>query len=461
MMRTIGWRALLLCGVLAPVPASADLYQAAAAVEKQDLARAFELYRELAEMGQPVAQENLAVMYVNGEGVKRDNVLGYAWASMALENGGGEGAKGIVAQLEPHLNDAARARVADLHSKFGRVALENSLLPTRRNPADVPKPECGVVQVVDPDAFYPNDARNDRITGDTLIEVVVFGDGRAHDPRSMHSFPPEIFSAAGRHVALKNRYEPRLVGGVAARCTFKFKVKFTVMPAGEEGTLKKQIGATRERAKAGDPMAQLAYAIIIDHRWDLAEKDDFAIWWYLRAAQAGIPAAQHIVGANLLSGPRRDNDEAKGLLWLNKAAAAGNPEAQLALANYHLRDRPDSAALAAAADWFGKAVEGGSRDARFYFAALLATGPDPAYRDPARALTLIEQAKSDFGINPIWSEIRAAAYAMSGNFEEAQKDQTSAVRMAKKLGWNTAPQQARLADYAAKKPWSGDLFAFY
>ena len=93
-MRTIGWRALLLCVVLAPMPASADLYQAAAAVEKQDLARAFELYRELAEMGQPVAQENLAVMYVNGEGVKRDNVLGYAWASMALENGGGEGCEG-------------------------------------------------------------------------------------------------------------------------------------------------------------------------------------------------------------------------------------------------------------------------------------------------------------------------------------------------------------------------------
>ena len=48
-------------------------------------------------------------MYVNGEGVKRDNVLGYAWAAIAKESGGGAAAAGILAQLEPHLNAAARS----------------------------------------------------------------------------------------------------------------------------------------------------------------------------------------------------------------------------------------------------------------------------------------------------------------------------------------------------------------
>ena len=42
--------------------------------QAKEFAQAFELYRELAELGQPGAQENLAVMYVNGEGVPRDNV---------------------------------------------------------------------------------------------------------------------------------------------------------------------------------------------------------------------------------------------------------------------------------------------------------------------------------------------------------------------------------------------------
>ena len=460
MRRIIGWRALLLCVVLAPLPASADLYQAAAAVEKQDLARAFELYRELAEMGQPVAQENLAVMYVNGEGVKRDNVLGYAWAVMAVENGSGDVAKGIVEQLTPYLNDAARARVAELQAKFGKEALEKTLLPLRRNPADHPElPECRIVQVANPDHYYPNDARQRGVMGDTLVELLIFGDGHAHDPRSSHSYPPDVFSAAGRNVSLHNRATPKLVNGVAVPCSIKIKVKFSIRTADwftTKDELIDQIAPIREKANRGDPIAQLAYAIVIENRSDLAGKDDLPLWWYLKAAQAGIPAAQQIVGVQLLPA-----EEAKGLFWLNKAAAAGNPEAQLGLANYYMRKLPDSAALAAAVDWFRKAVEGGSRDARFYFAALLATGPDAALRDPTRALDLIEQAKSDYGTNPIWFEIRAAAWAMSGDFVKAQKEQDAAVRAAKKLGWNTAPQQGRLADYIAKKSWSGDLFAFY
>jgi TPR repeat protein len=162
-----------------------------------------------------------------------------------------------------------------------------------------------------------------------------------------------------------------------------------------------------------------------------------------------------------MSGTYVKKDEAKGLIWLNKAASAGNPDAQLALANYHLQRLPDAAALATAVDWFGKAVEGGSRDARYYFAALLATGPDAALRDPARALDLIEKSKADYEMNPIWYEIRAAAQAAQGDFEKAVKDQAKAVGMARRLGWNTVPQNARLADYKAGKAWTGDLFAFY
>ena len=58
------------------IAARADVYEARQAYEKKDFARSFELYRELAEIGNVDAQESLAVMYVNGEGVKRDNVLG-------------------------------------------------------------------------------------------------------------------------------------------------------------------------------------------------------------------------------------------------------------------------------------------------------------------------------------------------------------------------------------------------
>ena len=461
MNKSMYWCVLVISAVFAPLPARANLYSAAAATEKKEYAKAFELYRELAEMGQPEAQENLAVMYVNGEGVKRDNVLGYAWAAIAIENGGGEAAKGIVAQLEPHMNDAARARVADLESRFGKEALEKSLIPVPPARSETPKPQnCKIVGPANPETYYPAGARRQSITGDTVVEFLVYGDGRAHDPRSMHSFPPDVFSVAGRAVALNNRAAPHMVNGAVVPCSLKIKIKFSLKFPGQKVSLKEDILPTRERAMRGDPMAQMAYAIVIENRSDLAEKDESPLEWYLKAAQAGIPAAQHIVGAYALSGSAVEQ-QAKGPIWLNKAADAGNPEGQLALANYYLRQLPDPVALAAAVDWFGKAVDGGSRDARFYFAALLATGPDAALRNPARALELTEKAKDDFGMNPIWFEIRAAAYAAQGDFEKAKKEQGTAVRTAKRLEWNTAPQEARLADYAGSKPWSGDLFAFY
>jgi hypothetical protein len=54
-------------------------------------------------------------------------------------------------------------------------------------------------------------------------------------------------------------------------------------------------------------------------------------------------------------------------------------------------------------------------------------------------------------MNPIWFEIRAAAYAGKGDFENAQKDQATAVSRAKKLVGNTAPQAARLAEVQVRQ----------
>ena len=185
--------------ILAPIPAWADLYSAAAATEKQEFAKAFELYRELAELGQPEAQENLAVMYVNGEGVKRDNVLGYAWAAIAMENGGGEAAKGIVTQLEPHLTDsgACPRRGNPVEVRQGSVG-ENSCFPCVAFPANYRS--AGLQHqygFANPDNYYPREARNRRGSqGDTLVEVHwLYGDGRAHDPRSLAFVSAGVFSA--------------------------------------------------------------------------------------------------------------------------------------------------------------------------------------------------------------------------------------------------------------------------
>jgi hypothetical protein len=111
------------CLALVAATAWADLYKANEALAAKDLAKAFELYRGLAQIGQPDAQGYLAVMYSNGEGVPRNNLPGYAWATIARENGV-DAVQPIIDQVRPHLTDAARARIAEVVSLMdSRLAL--------------------------------------------------------------------------------------------------------------------------------------------------------------------------------------------------------------------------------------------------------------------------------------------------------------------------------------------------
>src|SRR3954467_10849725 len=129
--------ALIAAFLLAAPAARADLYAAKTAYQKQDDVKAFELFHELAELGLTLAQSTVAVMYVQGEGVKRDNRLGYAWARVAQANGDHLVTGAIVEQLEPHVDEAIRQLTRDLMLKYGPDALQRTLLPDPA--AQVPK----------------------------------------------------------------------------------------------------------------------------------------------------------------------------------------------------------------------------------------------------------------------------------------------------------------------------------
>jgi uncharacterized protein len=451
--------------MLAAPDAKADLHAAEAAADAKDFARAFELFRELAELGHTGAQENLAVMYVNGEGVKRDNVLGYAWAAIAKEGGGGAAAAGILAQLEPHLNAAARSRVAEVQAQFGKAALQERLLPKPYVPGTVGKRPCTMRSVVDPNTFYPPNAKRQEISGTVLVEARVAPDGRARNVRAVYSLPAGVFDEAGRRVALANTYAPPVDNGVAVACTIRFKVNFSIRyESGRAAAITEQpkiLSDVRANAEAGDPQSQLNYGLALEMRSDLNIDKERPSDWYLKAAQGGIPSAQFLVGRQLIAAAEAglEPDDRKGLTWLQMAADAGQADAQTALASYLLRKNTEDSPIRAQA-LLDKAAASGHRDGKFYLAGLLATGPDAAHRDPRRALELLEQVKSELDYDPIFFEVRAAANAQLGDYAQAQKDQNLALQKAKKLGWNSKDQQARLDSYAASKPWTGNLFAF-
>ena len=455
-------------GLLASEAALADIYAAEKAYAKQDFAQAFALYRELAELGHPLSQESLAVMYVNGEGVKRDNVLGYGWAVIANENGRSDIAQNIISQIEPHLTDAARKRVAELKAQFGKAALQESLLPVLPDPSIKveykPDPDnCTFSRPANPDDYYPTAGIQQGMSGNVELEYTVMPDGRAHYPRAVIGVPPGAFDQPAKNVIFNSYFKPKKVNGVAVPCRMRVRVKFTIKggTAGSQNpALAKAMAEAREKAMAGDPQSQLTYALLLQGLGSLAETpQESSIFWNLKAAQAGLPTAQFMVGSFLMNTTYASQDERKALIWLTKAANAGQADAQVDLANYLLRKTDDPAGRARAFDLLDKAASTENLEAKYRLAALLASDPDESRRNPKRALELLEKVMLGKEIDPTTFEVRAAANAMLGEFKSAQTDQQRAIRLADKYGWDMAPLKARHALYEKGATWTGDLLA--
>ena len=196
-------------------------------------------------------------------------------------------------------------------------------------------------------------------------------------------------------------------------------------------------------------MAQLAYALIIEHRPELAEKGDSAIWWYLKAAQAGIPAAQRIVGSSLIGGEGARPRASSGSTRLPPPAIRKRSSTWLTtmFESFPIRQR-----LPRRANYLGKPSQVAVATRGSISPRCWRRLPILRFAIRARALVLIEQVGYDFGMNPIWSEITAAAHAHAGRFREGAEGPGNAVRLAKKFEWNSTPQESRLADYAASRP---------
>jgi uncharacterized protein len=455
------WLAGLL---LAAGAAHADLAGARKAYAAKDFEGAFQQYLEIATLGNVAAQENLAAMYVDGEGVPRDNVLGYAWATIARENGGNAAMQNIIGQLEPHLDDKARARVKAVTDQFGKAALEERLLPGPRQdpPRLSPDETCRISRPTNPDDFYPRTAIDAEISGSVFIESRVSRDGQSHHPIAWYSFPEGVFDAAGRGIGRANGFSPKKKDGEPQPCTFRYKAKFRVKsPA--DARITEAYKKFKVLAEAGDPVAQLYYGLLMFDRGSVADTSERPLDWYLKAAQAGLPYAQYLVGVDLVmldgAGPEAGNARriAKGLTWLEISAAHGRPEAKFALANYQLATRPESFADPRVFAWLEDATKAGHRDGTLYLAALLAAGPDATRRDPVRALELVDLGQWDFDSDPTAIEIAAAANAHLEKYDAAVSLQQRAIRTAARYKWDVAPLNERLGKYQARAAWSGNL----
>ncbi len=131
-----------------------------------------------------------------------------------------------------------------------------------------------------------------------------------------------------------------------------------------------------------------------------------------------------------------------------------------ALASYLLRVGQPGDVRDRGFEWMQRAAGTGHREGKYLFAALLASWPDAARRDPARVLTLMGEVGRYFDYDPLSFEIRAAALAAQGDFKAARRAQSRAHTMARELDWDTSLHRARLDAYKQDRVLPGELIEF-
>jgi TPR repeat protein len=448
---------LLLAACFFSHAAVADLFTAQNAYHKGDYERAFRDYRELAELGQPIAQYNLAFLYLKGLGVPQSDLNAYAWATLAAANGSAP-AKGLADTLRPTLPPGSEEAAARITAPYSQGVLDERLMPKVDEQASeslrckakktmLPRPEN-----------YPGEAKQKGVNGHVFVVFTVMPDGSSRNPRIFYAVPSRLFDRAVRADILHLHSE---VDTAAAPADCRVAYDFKMDHAGDPPRLPGIARDLKRRADEGDTQAAFDYGLLAAaFQNQLHTSPGDAVPFFVKAAQTGSPVAQYVLGTSLLFGWGCRCDVSKAEVWLRSAAAADEPSAQVTLAARALHGEPDAQHVQMAATWLARASASGDAEGRFYYAALLAAAPDEALRDPKRALKLLDQAEDDFGDDPTAREIRAAALAATGDYRGAVKSEEKAIAQTRDLQWDLGPLNERLALYQSGHPWSGYLLAF-
>jgi TPR repeat protein len=439
---------VLVVVVLASQAARADLLTAQAAYKKGDYEAAAKEYRALAEGGNPIAQFDLAALYVNGQGVRRSDINAYAWASLAAASGNVQ-AKALAEKLRPSLSPGAEQVARDIVAPYDHAAQDAAIMPHMEDDPERAARCKMLSRTINID--YPPEAVRRGMQSQIFVEYAVAADGRARNPRIIYALPKGTFEAAARNLVMSIEHP---AGETVEHCRLmvRFDMSNEFYPR-----LQAYAADMRKDAEAGDPESQYIYGLMLAGLPQLGKSHKDALPWFLKAAQGGSPAAQYQVGSSLLYGIGCQCEVTKGSVWLKRAAEAGDPEAQVTLGAYALRGDPTVQDMAIAQLWLERAVASNDLDGTYYLASLLAAAPDEHVRDPKRALHLLDTLKHEQDGNPSVLEIRAAAQAASGAYSDAVASEGKAIVQAKRLKWDIVPLNERLARYQAGQPWFGNL----
>jgi len=422
---------------------------AIAAYEKRDLPTAYRQFQALARIGNGLAQYNLGVMLLNGEGVPRSVREGYYWLMCAADHGVADARpllEQIGAQVKPEVTEKARGCVATA-GREAALAMVPALPLLEDWKANVPARPVGTFESV-----FPDSARGRRLIGWVDTELTLGADGRVRDLWVLESFPEGFFEEAALDSLRAQKFEPAKVAGQAVEIVVPFRFRF----GGYDGIGVRPVEGLepllqRFEGEAGQGKAGSQYVLyrLGDTFRELRDRIDWRTWGR-KSFDAGFgPAIFRSGYCNVMGlGDCLASGRSEGRDDLRRIAVSGGSAAQLVLGRLALAERSEEG-YQRAVRWLEAAQVDGDRWAARYLAVALLSSGDPARRDGPRALALVEPLLVDplMKGDPSTWQIAAAAYAEVGRFADARAAQDRAIERARRYSWAPEELAARRKDY--------------
>lgn len=466
-----------LCLGLSQFVCAANFADAMYDYQAENFSSAHLKFSNLASLGHKDSQFNIGAMYFRGQGVEQNKIEAYAWIALAAEDGDETRTQlrdNLLARFNSQDKTAALERAQALLALYSEESLQRKLVPDYLPNAES---EYTLIEVEKVQPDYPRRASRLGLSGSVDVEYTIDINGHVKHQTIVAS-SNEVFDKAVIDAVKKWRFQPLLRDGIAisresVRNRIYFHVENDELSEFSEKKMAQAFADLRYKSNSGVALDTYNYAYIADMlpKQKLAWEDINRL--YFNAAQAGFAPAQYQLGLNLLYGKGCATDPIKALVWLNYAARANHPEAQILLASALMEGSPVAGLVESeeAWQWLERAVKAKYSLAMVKKAWLLATSQDDAVRDGAAALALINRVinridavssadsiHSGEAINIYLDKFTAyqtlaASQAEVGDFSTAEKTQRRVLKMAKDLSKPVAPEQQRLDFYSQKMPW--------
>lgn len=432
----------------------ADFFQALDDYESGKFAKAYDQFLDMASVGDKRAQFNLGVMHYQGQHVKANTGVAYAWIKLANDSDIKNAEYSETLKLvENQLTDkeSAESKYQQLVNQYSTEALIETLYPELISISGESSFNATPKTIVNP--RYPKKAAIKGIVGYTRFSFDLDNKGVPRNIYLTESFPQGVFDKESIKAIYKWRFEPKTnqQNKAIAQENLKYTIQFNLVGSNgtelKEGVYEKQL----ELAQKGSARAQFLIGYF-EKKLNVSKGAENPNSWFLKSALQGQPEAQFELGQSLIYGQGCLQDQSKGVEWLARAANNGEKRAKMLLASNSSRINTLESQLQSLS--YTKDIEELTPRTIIDLAWMFATSPFKQIRNPDKAFELLDKLpRNSFKDDITIYEIEAAAYAAKATYKKAISLQEDALDKAEDLSADSTIIKTRLASYKKQTTW--------